>query len=136
MDGVETAPAAFVQHADQVDHHIGALNGRRDAGLIGNRRRNQGNLADIAGRLQEPGLLDVADRDPHPPALRGQMTHQMPADKARAAEDRYQFLCHGSGVRFAPIYCPIHWHRTPGLATYWRLGEGMETGPKPCRALH
>ena len=86
MHRLEALLAALEQHADQVDHHVGAAHRGLDRGRIAQIRLHRVDLPDPSERLQVAGEIRPAHRRADPVALARQRPHQVAAEEARAPE--------------------------------------------------
>ena len=102
---LEALAAALVEHRDEIDRRIGALQRRAHRVLVLDIGLDELDLADPAHRLQEQRVVGPAHRDADAPAVIGERAHHVPAEEARAAEDgdkpRGGNAGHGSGPRSA-----------------------------------
>src|SRR6516165_2290205 len=86
VDRLEALLAALMQDADEVDDRIDPGERLPDARLVGEARADEGDLADIAHRLQHARPLGVAhDRADHG-AARGEVLHDVAADEPGGAD--------------------------------------------------
>ena len=86
VQGLEILPVALIEHRDQVDHGLGALQRGGDGGRIAHIGLHRMDLADAAERLQVEGEIGAAGGDADAPAIAGERANHMAADKAGPAE--------------------------------------------------
>ena len=99
VHGLETLAPALGQNADEIDHGVSALHGRRDGPGVAHIGLDGHDLADPAERLQEEGEIGPPAGHAHAPAAIGELAHDMAADEAGAAEYRHQPILDRNTVR-------------------------------------
>lgn len=87
-------PPRLEQDTHQIDDGVGPRDDRCNARRVADVDAHRSDLADIAHRLQELGLFDVAHRDVDAVAGARQTTHEMAAEEAGAAEHGDQATYH------------------------------------------
>jgi hypothetical protein len=87
MHRIEALGAGGIENARQVDHRIGALAGRGQRGRIAHIGLHHHDLPGVAQGLQVARKVGPAAGHPDAVAAPGECAHDVPAEKARAADD-------------------------------------------------
>ncbi|MGZ2382940.1 hypothetical protein ACVIDN_004303 [Rhizobium brockwellii] len=86
LHGVESVAAGLVQNADAVDDVARPVDGAVDRAAIAQVRLDEGNLADIAERLQEASEIGTSHGDADVITALGQRPNHVSAHEARPSE--------------------------------------------------
>ena len=86
MDRLETLRTRLVEHADEVDRHVSALDGGGHRRVVADVRRDRRDLTDIAHGLEEERAFRPPDGDADAVAPAGELAHGIAADEAGTAE--------------------------------------------------
>src|SRR5487761_1131990 len=125
MEKIEPLRAAFVEDAGAIHQRIIAGEKVGQQRRVADRQVDDRDLADIAHRLEEFGLLGVAAADDDDIALRRQTLDDVAADEARSAEHRGAAISHALSRGAAPCR-PCRASLSifpPRLSKSWGLGQ-------------
>ncbi len=102
VDQLEGLPSGFLQNPDAIDQPLVAgKKGRQQLGVVQGDVQ-EGDLTDLAHRLQEFGGLGIAAADCDPVAAFGEPADNVAADKAGPAEHGDPLILHPVPATFAP----------------------------------
>jgi len=97
LNRLEGIAAGFVQNADAVHDKVGSVDGTVDGVAVAQVCLNEGDLADIAERLQEAGEIRAANGDADAIAALCEFTDDVPADEAGPSEHGNEWRQVGKG---------------------------------------